>query len=70
LLQRDNNTAFFHRVADGEKKKRTVFSLNSEHEVIQGTFALLDHATSFYKQLFGPDYDATVRLSDDIWGEE
>jgi hypothetical protein len=70
LLQGDNNTSYFHRIANGTKRKRTMFSLKNGSEFIQGTPALLEHATNFYKNLFGPAIDAGVRLRDDIWDRE
>jgi hypothetical protein len=35
--------------------------------VIQGDEDLLNHATDFYKTLFGPVEDKGVRLSGDVW---
>jgi hypothetical protein len=49
LLQGDNNSKFFHRVANGGKRKRTIFSLKDGSDTIQGTPTLLEHATNFYK---------------------
>jgi hypothetical protein len=54
LLKGDNNTEYFHRCANGQKRKRTIFSLQNGLETVQGTPDLLAHATSFYKDLFGP----------------
>jgi hypothetical protein len=31
---------------------------------------LLDHATAFYKDLFGPDTDSGIRLESNIWSPE
>jgi hypothetical protein len=70
LLHGDNNTSYFHRIANGSKRKRTMFSLRNGSENIQGTPALLEHATSLYKNLFGPVHDAGVRLRDEVWDEE
>jgi hypothetical protein len=53
-LKGDNNTTFFHRVANGKKQKNTIFSLNHDEHVIEGDAALVEHATQFYKDLFGP----------------
>jgi mannosylglycoprotein endo-beta-mannosidase len=69
LLHGDNNTSFFHRIADGRKRKRTIFSLKDGDNVIQGTPALLEHAIEFYKNLFGPIMDTGVRLNDNICDE-
>jgi mannosylglycoprotein endo-beta-mannosidase len=69
LLQGDNNTRFFHRIANGRKRKRTMFSLKDGDRTIQGTSALMEHATDFYKQLFGPVVDSGVRLDGSIGDE-
>jgi hypothetical protein len=71
LLRGDNNTSFFHRIANGRKRKRkrTMFSLKDGDNIIQGTPALMKHATVFYKKLFGPVLDSGVRLNDNIWDE-
>jgi hypothetical protein len=70
LLQGDNNTGYFRRIANGSKRKRTMFSLKNGDENIQGTPALLEHASNFYKKLFGPVHDAGVILRNDIWDIE
>jgi hypothetical protein len=67
LLQGDSNTAFFHRAANGCKRKRTIFSLRKGDSIIQGDAALLEHATAFYKELFGPVIDTGIRLREDVW---
>jgi len=54
LLKGDCNTAFFHRVVNGKKRKNTIFSLKHNDQVIEGDGALEDHGTHFYKDLFGP----------------
>jgi hypothetical protein len=54
LLKGDNNTEYFHRIANGHKRKKTIFSLQDGSNTIQGTSELFDHATLFYKNLFGP----------------
>jgi hypothetical protein len=46
-----------------------MFSLKDGENTIQGTPALMEHATEFYKQLFGPVADSGVRLNDSIWDE-
>jgi len=54
LLKGDNNTDFFHRVANGRKRKNTIISLLDEDNLIEGDSNLVKHATDFYKTLFGP----------------
>jgi hypothetical protein len=70
LLQGDSNTAFFHRMSNGCKRKRTIFSLKDGDNIIQGTPDLLEHATAFYKNLFGPANDSGIRLADETWSLE
>jgi hypothetical protein len=60
LLKGDNNTEYFHRIANGHRRQRTIFSLQNGDEVIQGTPDLLNHATAFYKNLFGPQVSAVL----------
>jgi hypothetical protein len=67
LLKGDNNTEFFHRCANGQKRKRTIFSLQNGSVSVQGTPDLLAHATSFYKELFGPQQMSLARLRNDSW---
>jgi hypothetical protein len=38
--------------------------------VIQGDEELLQHATEFYKNIFGPVEYRGVRLSDDVWNND
>jgi mannosylglycoprotein endo-beta-mannosidase len=54
LMEGDLNTSYFHRVANGRKRKNTMFSLNDNGVNIEGTDKLIEHATSYYKKLFGP----------------
>jgi hypothetical protein len=35
--------------------------------VVEGTTDLLNHATAFYKNLFGPATDSGIRLNSHIW---
>jgi hypothetical protein len=67
LLKGDNNTEYFHRIANGHKRKKTIFSLQDGSNTIQGTHELLDHATLFYKNLFGPQASNNIKLRDDVW---
>jgi hypothetical protein len=45
LLKGDNNTDFFHKVANGKKRKNTIFSLQKDGENIEGDENILNHAT-------------------------
>jgi hypothetical protein len=51
LLEGDNNTAYFHRIANGRKRKNTMYSLKKDDINIQGTTDLLAQATEYYKRI-------------------
>jgi mannosylglycoprotein endo-beta-mannosidase len=67
LLEGDNNTAYFHRVANGRRRKNTMYSLKKDDIHIQGTADLLTHATEYYKMLFGPGEGNLMQLADSVW---
>lgn len=54
LLNGDLNTKYLHRVANGRKRKNTIFSLEHEDKIIEGDENLLKHASEYYSELFGP----------------
>jgi hypothetical protein len=53
LHEGDNNTEYFHRIANGRRRKNLI-SLNDGGSVIEGTSNLLLHAINYYKDLFEP----------------
>lgn len=69
LLEGDSNSKYFHKIANGRKRKNTIFSLEVENDCITKHVALLQHATDYYKSLFGPepmsniDVDTSLRDS-------
>jgi hypothetical protein len=48
-LRGDNNTKFFHRVANERRRKQTIFSFQEGENAITGTANLLNHASEYYK---------------------
>jgi hypothetical protein len=68
LHEGDNNTEYFHRVANGRKRKNTIISLASDGGVIEGVDNLINHATDFYKNLFGETQSCTIKLDESLWG--
>jgi hypothetical protein len=69
LLKGDNNTEYFHRCTNGQKRKSTIFSLQNGLVFVQGTPDLLAHATAFYKELVGPQQMSLAKLRNDSWSE-
>jgi hypothetical protein len=47
LLKGDNNTEFFHRIANRKKRKQTLFFLMDGDIHVVGTDNLLKHASNF-----------------------
>lgn len=62
LLKGDNNTEYFHRIGNGRKRKNTIFSLQDGNHTIEGDKQLLEHATNYYKMLFGPEESEKIPL--------
>lgn len=68
LLLGDQNTSHFHKIANGRKRKNTVHSLDDQGVLVEGTDNLLKHATSYYKELFGPAPGNMFDISPELWG--
>lgn len=67
LLKGDNNTTFFHRCANGRKRKNTIITLEDGDKIIEGDQNLLAHATKYYTELFGPGQSCHIQIDPDIW---
>jgi len=48
LLQGDNNTSYFHKCANGRKRKNNIISLEKDGCMIEGDENLLKHASEYY----------------------
>jgi mannosylglycoprotein endo-beta-mannosidase len=69
LLKGDNNTSYFHKIANGRRRKMTIVSLEKDGVVIEGDDSLLQHATDYYTNLFGPEDDHDIHIDPDLWSE-
>ena len=69
LLKGDNDTSYFHRIANGRKSKDMVISLECDGNIIEGNENLLKHATEYYTRLFGPEVDHNVQIDQSLWDE-
>jgi hypothetical protein len=67
LLKGDINTSYFHKCANGRKRKNNIISLESEGQMIEGDENILKHATEYYTDLFGPPIEYDVQMDSDIW---
>ena len=71
LLKGDLNTDYYHKIANGRKRKNTIHSLKvGDEATIEGTDNLITHATSFYKDLFGPAPGNLFHLNPDTWTDD
>ena len=61
LLQGDNNTSYFHKCANGRKRKNNIISLEKDGCMIEGDENLLKHASEYYSDLFGPPIEDNLR---------
>ena len=70
LLKGDNNTDFFHKVANGRRRKNSMVSLECGSMVIEGTKNLLSHATNYYRELFGPAPGNICHIDASLWSQD
>ena len=64
ILLGDNNTRYFHMVANVKHHKKHIFSLEHEGGKIEGQHNLKGYITQFYKDLFGPPEQNNFSLGD------
>ncbi|XP_071677232.1 uncharacterized protein [Lolium perenne] len=70
LLKGDANTAFFHAMANGRRRKCTISRLVSEGGVISDPHALQDHIYTFYRNLIGAVGETRVfSLANTLWDQ-
>jgi hypothetical protein len=67
----DNNTKYFYRVANGRKHKQMIYSLKNGNNIIQGHEELLNLASDYYKNCFGPGVGNVFEIDPNLWqGDE
>jgi hypothetical protein len=66
LLKGDNNTKFFHWVANGKRRKQTIFTLKNGDHIVYGDDNLLAHTIEYYKALFDPGGGNAFKLDQDL----
>jgi hypothetical protein len=57
----------FHRIANGKRRKQTLFSLMDGDRQVSRTENILKHASDFNKNLFGPKDGDDFELDDGLW---
>jgi hypothetical protein len=67
LLKGDNNTKYFQKMDNGRKRKQSIFYLQDGEINILGDENLLNHATEYYKGIFGPGTGDMMDLDANLW---
>jgi hypothetical protein len=67
ILKGDTNNGYFHNVANGRKKKCTIFSLEDGNREIRDPVDIREHIESFYKNLFGDEGESSIHLGEGFW---
>lgn len=70
LLEGDANTAYFHGIANGRKRKCMIKSLEDKGVMILESEALQAHITGYYKSIFGSEPASTFKLHHDLWRDD
>jgi hypothetical protein len=64
LLEGDSNTKYFHLLANGRHKKSRIFQLEDKGQKFCGDEEFKKYITLYYKGLFGPSNDTSIRLDE------
>ena len=67
LHEGDLNTRYFQRIANARKRKNTIMYLKDGDSIIDGDDDLIQHATSYCKELFGPAAGNIFQIDPDLW---
>ena len=67
ILQGDSNSSFFHKCANGRKRKKAIFSLEDRDKVLTEKEELKKHITDYYKNLFGREEEINMHLDENFW---
>lgn len=69
VLERDGNTAFFHLMANGRRKK-SILNIEHEEENIHDQNQIKGVINSYYKTLFGNQPVITMKLGEEVWAQK
>ena len=67
LKHGDGNNEYFHRIANGRRRKNNIVFLEDGDKRIFGDENILEHATQFYTELFGPALGNLFQIDMEIW---
>jgi len=69
VLRGDSNTDFFHKFANGRRRKNLISCLEGDQGVLTDQAEIEQHITTFYKSLFGAGPPRNLRLSSSFWSD-
>ena len=69
VVQGDDNTQFFHMVANGKHRKKKIIQLEQDEGTIVGHENLKAYISNYYKQLFRHPEASTVALDESVIGD-
>ncbi|XP_073360247.1 uncharacterized protein [Aegilops tauschii subsp. strangulata] len=69
VVQGDDNTQFFHMIANGKHRKKKIIQLEQDEGTIVGHENLKAYISNYYKQLFGPPEASKVSLNELVIGD-
>jgi hypothetical protein len=67
LLHGDGNNEYFHRIANGRRRKNNIFFLEDGDRKIFGDENIFLHATEYYSGLFGPAPGNMFQIDREVW---
>jgi hypothetical protein len=69
VVQGDDNTQFFHMMANGKQRKKKIIQPEQDEGTVVGHENLKLYILNCYKQLFGPPVDSAVTLDKLVVGD-
>ena len=67
ILEGDQNTAYFHSIANQRRRKEQITSLQAPSGVVEDTEGIINFVVDYYKNLFGFSDKLDIDLSEDFW---
>jgi hypothetical protein len=66
-VQRDANTAYFHAIANGRRRKCAITTLSTPSGPISDQQDIQAHVYAFYRELMGTDEPQLLTLVNNLW---
>src|SRR3954463_335775 len=69
IVQGDDNTQFFHMIANGKHRKKKIMQLEQDEGTVVGHENLKLYISNYYKQIFGAPEENFVSLDESATGD-